>query len=45
MTTYKLISKFSAILVSFHLDIIAADNDTAILSNILLNSSCLIVIK
>jgi len=42
MTTCKLASKLSTILVLPRPDVIAADNDTAILGGILLNFPCLL---
>jgi len=45
MTTYKLISKLSTILVSPYLDIIAANNNAATLGGILSNSLYFIIIK
>jgi len=45
MTTYKLTSKLSAILVSSYPNVIAANNNTTTLGGILLNFLCLIVTK
>jgi len=45
VTTYKLVSKLSAILVSFYLDVVATNNNTTTLGGILLNSLCLIIIR
>jgi len=42
ITTYKSVSKLSTILVSSHPDIVATDDDTAALSGIVLNLSCLL---
>jgi len=45
MTTCELISKLSAILVSFYPDIITTNDNTTTLGGILSNFSCLIIIK
>jgi len=42
MTTYKLIFKLSAMLVSFYLNDITINNNTTALNNIILNLSCLL---
>ena len=45
ITIYKLVSKLSTILVSFYLDIVATNNNTATLGDILSNFLYLVVTK